>query len=129
VNLTRFWWGLGVVLVVVAIVVCLVPGQEVPSPFEINDKVSHLVGHGALALYFAGLVPKRRWWKIFLFLLLMGSGIELAQYQMQWGRDGDPRDIVANAVGAGLGLLLGWIGLARWPELAAWLSGRRRAAE
>jgi len=128
-NLTRYWWGLGVVLVVAAIVVCLVPVQEVPSSFELNDKVSHMAGHGALALYFAGLVPRRSWWKIFLFLLVMGSCIEFAQYQMQWGRNGDPRDIIANAVGAGLGLLLGWIGLARWPELAAWLSGRRRAAE
>jgi len=129
VNLTRFWWGLGVVLVIAALVVCLIPAQELPGSFEINDKVSHLVGHGALALYFAGLVPKRRWWKIFLFLLLFGSGIEFAQYQLQWGREGDARDVIANSAGAAIGLLLGWAGLARWPEVATWLSGRRRAAE
>ena len=127
-NLTRFWWGLGVVLVLAAIVICLVPGHELPGSFEMNDKVSHLVGHGALALYFAGLMPRRRWWRIFLFLLLMGSAIEWAQYLMQLGRDGDPRDVLANAAGAGLGLLLGWAGLARWPEVAAWLLGRRRVA-
>ena len=53
------WWALGVLLVVAAIVVCLVPMHEMPTEFEFNDKLSHLVGHGALALYFAGLVPRR----------------------------------------------------------------------
>jgi len=46
---------------------------------------------------------------------------------MRAGRDGDPRDVIANSLGAVLGLLLGRIGLARWPELAAWLLGRRTA--
>ena len=122
-SLHRFWWGLGVVLVLAAIVVCLMPGNELPSAFELNDKISHMVGHGVLALYFAGLVQRRSWWKIFLFLLVMGSLIEYAQYAMQWGRDGDPRDVVANSLGAGLGLTLGWLGLARWPEFGSWLLG------
>jgi VanZ family protein len=128
-NLMRLWWGLGVLLVVAAIVVCLVPGQELPGAFEMNDKVSHLVGHGTLALYFAGLTPRRSWWKIFLFLLVLGSLIEYAQYAMHMGREGDPRDVVANSIGAILGLGVGWAGLARWPELAAWLLGQRRASE
>jgi len=117
------------VLVLAAIVVCLVPGHELPAGFDMNDKLGHLIGHGTLALYFTGLVPRRSWWKILLFLLLLGSVIEFAQYLMQVGRNGDPRDVLANAIGAVLGLLLGWIGLARWPEAAAWLLGRRRVAE
>jgi glycopeptide antibiotics resistance protein len=92
---------------------------------EWNDKASHLVGHGALALYFAGLVPRHSWWKIFVFLLVMGIGVEFAQYYSQWGREGDPRDVFANSIGALLGLALGRLGAARWPELAAWLLGRR----
>lgn len=128
-NLRRFWWGLGWVLVLAAVVVCLVPGTEVPGAFEMNDKLGHLVGHGALALYFTGLVPWPRWWKIFLFLLLLGIAIEFAQYHMHVGRDGDPRDVLANAVGAGLGLVLGKLGLSRWPEWADRLLGRRRVAE
>jgi glycopeptide antibiotics resistance protein len=124
-NLQRAWWSLGAVLIVAAIVICLVPMHEIAGPFTWNDKVSHLVGHGTLALYFAGLVPRRSWWKIFVFLLLMGIGIEFAQAYMQWGRDGDPRDVLANSVGAVLGLAVGRAGGARWPELAAWLLGRR----
>ena len=124
-NLQRVWWSLGMFFVALAIVVCLVPVRDVPSPIEWNDKASHLVGHGALALYFAGLVPRRSWWKIFVFLLVMGICVEFAQYYSHWGREGDPRDVFANSIGALLGLALGRLGAARWPELAAWLLGRR----
>jgi VanZ family protein len=126
--LTRVWWVLGVVLVLTAVVVCLLPGHDLPGVFEMNDKISHVAGHCGLAVYFAGLVPRQRWWKIFLFLLLLGAGIEFAQFQMHVGREGDVRDVVANAAGAALGLLLAWLGLARWPQAAAWLLGQRRAA-
>jgi VanZ family protein len=124
-TLHRVWWALGVVIVVLAVVVCLVPGQELPNAFEWNDKASHLIGHGLMALYFSGLVARRSWWKIFLFLLLFGTAIEFAQYFMHAGREGDPRDVVANSFGALVGLAVGWLGGARWPEFAAWILGRR----
>jgi len=126
-NLTRVWWALGVLLVVAAIVVCLIPSAEIPAEFELSDKVSHLIGHGTLALYFAGLVPRKGWWKIFVFLLCFGTAIEFAQYYMHAGREGDPRDVIANSLGAAFGLLLARCGLARWPDLAAWLLGQRTA--
>jgi VanZ family protein len=128
-KLTRVWWGLGVLLVLIVIVVCLVPSNEIPGVFEVNDKLSHLAGHATLAIYFAGLVPRPRWWKIFVFLLLLGSAIEVAQYAMHMGREGDPRDVVANSMGAALGLLLARLGLARWPEFAAWVLFRERPAQ
>jgi len=126
-NVSRVWWTLGALLVVIAAIVCLVPLPEMPKSFDLNDKVSHLIGHGALALYFAGLMPRRSWWKIFVFLLLFGALIEFAQYYMNLGRNGDPRDVLANSLGAALGLLAARFGLARWPEFAAWLLGRRAA--
>jgi VanZ family protein len=128
-KFARFWWGFGVVLVLAAVIVCLVPARELPGAFEVSDKFSHLAGHGVLALYFAGLVSRSRWWKIFAFLLLLGAGIEFAQYTMQVGREGDPRDIVANSAGAAMGLLLARLGLERWPEFAARLLGQRRPAQ
>jgi len=128
-KLMRVWWGVGVLLVLIVIVVCIIPGNEIPGVFALNDKVSHLLGHGALAVYFAGLVPRQRWWKIFVFLLLLGSAIEVAQYAMHWGREGDPRDVIANSIGAVLGLLVARLGLARWPEFAAWVLFRGRPAQ
>jgi VanZ family protein len=126
-NLQRIWWTLGVLLVIAAAFVCLMPMPELPQSFAWNDKVSHMIGHGALALWFAGLVPVRGWWKIFVFLLLFGIAVEVAQYYLPINRNGDPRDVLANSAGAALGLALGWLGLARWPELAAWVLRRRLA--
>jgi glycopeptide antibiotics resistance protein len=59
--------------------------------------------------------------------LIFGALIEVAQYYMHLGRNGDPRDLVANIVGVTLGLLLGWLGVSRWPELVAWIFARREA--
>jgi VanZ family protein len=126
-TLTRVWWGLGAVFVGLAVYICLVPGPELPEAFHFNDKLSHLVGHGALAAYFTGLVARRSWWKIFIALLMFGVAIEFIQYFMHAGRHGDPRDVLANSCGALLGLTLGWIGLSRWTAWAASLLGQRRA--
>ncbi len=123
-KLTRIEWGIGWLLVLAAAVVCLVPGDEVPKAFEYNDKLSHITGHGVLAAYFTGLVPRRGWWKIFVSLLLFGIAIEFAQYYMHEGREGDPRDVLANATGALLGLVAGFLGVAHWPRLVDWVLRR-----
>jgi VanZ family protein len=125
---TKFWWVLGVVLVIAALIVCLLPTPDLPKTFDFNDKVWHILGHTALAAYFTGLVPRQRWWKIFAFLLVFGIGVEFAQHFMHWGRHGDWRDVLGNATGDLLGIALGWVGLSRWPQWIAWLFGRRSAA-
>lgn len=124
----RGWWILGVLLVAAASVACLMPMPHVQSSYHFSDKIAHIVGHAALAGYFSGLVERRRWWKIFAFLLVFGVLVELAQSAMNLGRDGDARDVIVNVVGALLGLLLGYVGLSRWPSWAAWLFGRRSAS-
>jgi VanZ family protein len=125
--MTRFWWALGVVLVIAALVVCLMPMPELPKTFDLNDKVWHILGHTALAVYFTGLVERRRWWKIFVFLLGFGIGVEFAQHFMHVGRRADWRDVLGNSAGDLFGLLLGYLGLARWRQWMDWLSGRRAA--
>jgi VanZ family protein len=126
-SLDRLWWSLGVLLVGLAVIVCLLPSRDLPTAFEWNDKVSHVVGHAAMAAYFAALVPRRGWWKIFVFLLMLGISIEFAQYFMGQGRKADVRDVLANATGAAVGLICARLGLYRWTEWAAWLLGRRAA--
>lgn len=126
-TLHRFWWILGGLIVSAAVTICLLPNQELPQSFSLNDKLSHLIGHALMACYFAGLVVRRNWWKILLFQFLLGVGIEVSQSLMQVGREADVFDCIANLLGAGLGLLLARAGLARWPQAAAWILGRRAA--
>jgi VanZ family protein len=121
----KLWWALGILLLGAALLICLLPGRDMPGAFEFNDKIAHGVGHAALAAYFTGLLPRSGWWKIFVFLLCFGACIEIAQHFMQVGREADVRDVLANSVGALLGLLLGQLGLSRWTAWAAWLFGRR----
>jgi VanZ family protein len=125
--MTRIWWALGIVLTCAALVVCLIPMPHVPRSFELNDKLAHILGHTALAVYFTGLVARQKWWKIFAFLLVFGIFIEFAQHYMAMGRQGDPRDVIGNAAGAALGLLLGLLGLSKWPIWLETLFGRRAA--
>jgi VanZ family protein len=121
----KLWWGIGALAVAVAVVVCLVPTQELPRAFDINDKLNHVFGHTLLAVYFAGLVARPAWWKVFVFLLVLGVGIEFAQHYMHMGRHGDVRDVIANSLGAALGLLVARLGLARWPEWIGRLVGQK----
>jgi VanZ family protein len=124
-TLTRVWWIVGFVLIGVVVYVCLLPGGELPTtPF--NDKLNHFLAHFALAAWFAGLVPRGRWWKILLGLALLGVGIEIAQGLMHEGREAEWRDAVANVCGALAGLGASRLGLARWPEVPARLLGRWR---
>jgi VanZ family protein len=121
----RVWWVLGILLVCVALVVCLMPMPQMNQPFNFNDKIAHGVGHAGLAMYFSGLVERRRWWKLFAFLLLFGVLIEFAQHYMNVGRDGDVRDVIFNALGSLTGLLAGHLGVSRWPVWISWMLGKR----
>ena len=123
--MTRVWWALGFLLVCMALVVCLMPMPQVDQPFTFNDKIAHGLGHAGLAMYFSGLVERRRWWKLFTFLLLFGVLIEFAQHYMEVGRDGDVRDVIFNALGSVIGLLAGYLGVSRWPVWIGWMLGKR----
>jgi VanZ family protein len=126
-TLRRFWWILGALIVCAAVTICLLPNNDLPSSFALNDKLSHLIGHALMASYFAGLVERRGWWKILLFQFLLGVFIEVSQSFMHLGREADVFDCIANLLGAGLGLLLARAGLERWPQVAAAILGRRAA--
>lgn len=124
-TLKRFWWIVGFALVAFVVVVCLVPNYDLPDT-PTDDKANHFIAHFVLAAWFAGLVPRRRWWLLLLGLAALGTGIEVAQANMHLGRDGDFHDEIANLTGNVAGLAASWLGLARWPELPAWLLGRLR---
>jgi VanZ family protein len=125
--MTRFWWVLGFTLVGIALILCLVPNQAIPQGFDLNDKLTHALGHAALSAYFTGLVARRNWWKIFVLLLAFGVTVEFLQHYMNLGRHGDARDVLANSAGDLLGLALGWLGLSNWPQWIGRAIGARKA--
>lgn len=123
--MNRTWWTLGIGLVLLALILCLLPSRDLGDPVNLNDKLSHALGHAAMAVYFAGLVPRACWWKIFVFLLCFGVIVEIAQYFMDVGRQAEAADVLANNVGAVIGLVLARAGLANWPAWFGRLLGQR----
>jgi VanZ family protein len=113
----RAWYLLGAILTLAVIVSGLVPAHDLPH-WRISDKFEHLVAYTALAVWFGGLLPPRRYWQLGLALLALGGGIEIAQGLMGLGREADWRDFYADALGAAFGLSLSLAGLQYW---ASWL--------
>ncbi len=111
-----FGWGLCLVLSL---------GPPVPGAaplFPHADKLNHAVAYAALAWWamgcFASTTGRRR---ALLALLVLGAAMEWAQGAFTVDRQRDGLDLVANAVGVGLGTALG---LAL--NLPAWLEARFR---
>jgi VanZ family protein len=86
------------------------------------DKVEHFATYLVLAMWFTGLVPRARWWRVVAGLLGLGLAMELGQYLMQAGRLGDPADMLANTAGIAVGMLLASLGTGGWAvKVEAWL--------
>jgi hypothetical protein len=120
----RFWTLCGLGLVLVILVLCLMPGDELPD-VPLSDKFEHSLAFGSLALWFGGIRARRNYVWIGLALLVYGGLIELAQSAMGWGRNGDWLDLRADGVGIALGLVLALTPLGRW---ARWLESVLPAA-
>lgn len=109
-------WGLCVVLSL---------GPPVPGalpPFPHADKLNHALAYAVLAWWamgcFASTTGRRR---ALLALLVLGAAMEWAQGALTVDRQRDGLDLVANAVGVGLGTALGLV-----LSLPAWLEARFR---
>ena len=113
-------WALGWIVCVVLSLGPAVPGA-VPL-FPHADKLNHALAYAALAWWamgcFATTSGRRR---ALLSLLVLGAAMEWAQGAFTVDRQRDGLDLVANAVGVGLGTALG---LAL--NLPAWLEARLR---
>ena len=112
----RVWLVSGWILIVLATIVSLVPGHDLPTMRGISDKWEHVVGYGVLTLWFAGIYPKSRYPMIGFALLLMGIVIEGLQGAMKVGREADLLDVYANTVGVVVGLTLALVWLGGWAQ-------------
>ena len=90
------WLIAGWVLVVVAIVLNLMPGHDLPKVPSGFDKVEHVIGYAGLTMWFAGIYPRSRYVIVAIALFAMGVAIEWLQGEMNVGRSRDYHDVMAN---------------------------------
>lgn len=111
------WIAGGFALVAIVTYFCLIPSTSLPS-VGLSDKVEHALAYLLLALWFGGLVPPSKYFRLGLSLVAFSILIELLQSAMGFGRSADVEDVVANAIGVLVGLGLCAVGARRWPFLA-----------
>ncbi|RLA10584.1 MAG: VanZ family protein [Gammaproteobacteria bacterium] len=105
-SVSRLWWVLGWMQVVILLIATLWPAIDLPGP-EGSDKVVHLASFGWLMIWFAQVVDQRRW-RLVLLLIAYGALIEVLQ-SLSGYRHGDWWDLLADSTG----VLVAW-GAVRW---------------
>lgn len=104
----RLWRALLIALVIAVTWLALMPTP--PKAMSTGwDKSNHLLAFGSLAFasVWAHWQQPRQWWRLVAALLGYGVAIEIAQHFLP-PRDADATDVLADALGIGLGLLLAW---------------------
>jgi VanZ family protein len=90
------------------LVVAVVTGSLIPPPSDVvavNDKLLHLLSYLVLALWFGFVYRRERFARIGLWLVALGVAIECLQAGTGY-RSFEVADMLADAAGAGTGLLL-----------------------
>ena len=103
----RVWAGLAVLAALTIALGSLTPGAEMPDSLP-WDKANHFLGYGGLAglVGLAGIAAR----PAFIGVVAYGVAIELAQLPVPGRLGGDPLDMLANTLGALLGLcVLAWL--------------------
>ncbi|MEM6640317.1 MAG: VanZ family protein [Pseudomonadota bacterium] len=118
-----FWLTIGVALVVTVILLTLWPRQDGPVPEVLADKTGHVIAYFVLVVWFAGLFPRSHHLMFGAGFFAMGVGLEWLQGFMD-ARVSDVLDMVANAGGAVMGLVVARLGLDGWCQWVENLIGK-----
>ncbi len=114
-----FWRSLSLALLVVVLFGALSPAiwfgnkADALSFIKHADKWVHGLTFFALALWFAGLVERRRYWLVGVGLIVFGALLEYFQMYVRY-RMADQFDIAANTAGIIVGLAVATAGLGGW---------------
>lgn len=130
----RRWQLASIVLLLAVLAGALMPAvwifpdrREFLTWFVNVDKWLHGITFVALAVWFAGQYRADAYWRIGAGLVAFGVLIEACQRLVTY-RSSDWLDIVADAIGIGIGLLIALAGLGGWTLRAEnWFA--RRSAE
>jgi VanZ family protein len=120
----RLWLGVWLFGWVLCIALSLLPPIQLGGPPD-SDKLGHFLAYFTLM---AWAVMLFKGWRARVLvagaLVLLGLGLEFAQAMLTTTRQGDSRDVLANAMGVLAGLLLG---LTPVRSLLVWVEGKIRA--
>ena len=121
------WRVASVVLLLLVLVATMMPAiwfwpvsRELAAWFMDVDKWVHGVTFVFLAVWFAGQYRLRSYWRIAVGLISFGVLIEACQRLVTY-RSSDILDIVADAAGISVGLVVAMAGLGGW---SLWLEER-----
>ena len=91
-------------VVVLSLVMLFAPSSGVPSGFQFSDKIVHFLLFASLAVTgrFAALPPRG----LAAGLVAYAALSEVLQAVLPIGRHGDVRDVLADVLGVGTGLLV-----------------------
>jgi VanZ family protein len=95
-------WSGYAAAVAILLYLCLAPGKDLPKE-PIWDKAEHAIAWFVLAGVGLGFWPSRAT-RVASFALALGALVEVLQWAMPFGRDGDWRDWVADLVGVAAAL-------------------------
>lgn len=109
----RLWRAIGWTMLALVTLAMAIPTPQVDVPVDYADKWVHVVAFFILAAWTAQLHPPSPalWWRG-LALVAYGIGTEAMQALLPW-RSADWADVMANALGVGLGLAVAWSPLGR----------------
>ena len=109
----------GLAWTLLILLVCLIPGDNLPNSsflsFKGADKLIHftlylvlliVVGKGLVNYFNPSYSSNRIIVIAFLYCLFLGIGIEFIQSVFVAGRLGDFFDVLANAIGSSIGILI-----------------------
>ena len=102
------WLALWFAGIAAVVVVCLMPGQDLPR-LPLSDKLEHAFAFALLAASAVQLFVRGRALAVVATgLLALGVAIELAQAAFTTTRAMESADVVADAIGIAVGMLVAW---------------------
>ena len=109
-----YWLLPGWMLVVAVIAASVFPGIAIATlSIPGADKLAHAASYCLLMVWFAGLYAPRHYGIVALSLLALGLALEVVQWRLPY-RFFEPADLLANATGIIIGLMLSISLLAGW---------------
>jgi VanZ family protein len=115
-RLEILWAACGAAFVLLVIYLSVTP-DPVHAPSVDNFKTGHILAYAWCMLWFAQVWRRfRERLAIAIALVALGVGLEYVQDMLPWHRDFAVADMVDDAIGAGLGLVLAFTPLGHIEE-------------